>query len=224
MKQDTVHTDDIIYQPYLWTQSNLLLLRESGIITNAHSWPHVFRLLYRLILNPSHRVIQTVLKEKQTFLSKNILGVHIRTAGLLCDVPEIAEMISPEMVISLPTVIQTYISKSAFDMSKYVIFLSTDSIIVESYILSTLGKNYSIILPQNGKRGHSNTFPTREVLFRSISDLFMMAQSSYLLFGLTSSFGKLMYYLSNSSGYGCIPQHQRYVIIDTSYIKYCCFL
>ena len=108
------------------TASNLKLLKSLGIIS-TESWSEYQAVMYRLLLNPSSTVINSVNGLMNEFhLSRFSVAVHVRCAGKLADHKEKTKMVLPYQFASIAGMVKEELNKLSNADSKTV-FLSTDS-------------------------------------------------------------------------------------------------
>ena len=108
------------------TASNLKLLKSLGIIS-TESWSEYQAVMYRLLLNPSNTVINSVNGLMNEFhISRFSVVVHVRCAGKLADHKEKTKMVLPYQFASIAGMVKEELNKLSNADSKTV-FLSTDS-------------------------------------------------------------------------------------------------
>ena len=148
------------------TRSSLKLLKSLGIIS-TESWSEYQAVMYRLLLNPSSTVINSVNGLMNEFhLSRFSVAVHVRCAGKLADHKE-------------RTMVKEELNKLSNADSKTV-FLSTDS----SYALreiTHLLNGTKVFTNTNVVRGHSDFDRERTILRSTMTDLFMLTKSNVFI-------------------------------------------
>ena len=156
--------------------------------------------VYRVLLNPIPEVQFQVQKYKHQYFMKynHTLGIQIRTGGCLADCREKREMSSLQDLIRLPSYIQEIMNKTGMVANSTLIFISTDSTIVENYLQRVMGYPYHLLSVNIFKRSHSLINPSEEVMKRNLVDLYLLAECDALIFCSGSGFGHMAYYLSKS--------------------------
>ena len=173
------------------TQANIQTLQTRKVLKANETYEDLQRILYRLLLNPTHELQSVINSFKATHFTKRyVFSVHIRMGGYLADVPERTEMMSLARLKRLPSVIQNAIVSWDFDAGNTVLFLSTDSTYAEKYIRKRLGKDYTIVTTNSFYRGHTGRSNSVAVQ-RALIDLHLLADSDALLIGLGSGFGRV---------------------------------
>ena len=161
------------------TRSNLKLLKGLGIIS-TESWSEYQAVMYRLLLNPSSTVINSVNGLMSEFhLSRFSVAVHVRCAGKLADHKERTKMVLPYQFASIAGMVKEELSKLSNADSKTV-FLSTDS----SYALreiTHLLNGTKVFTNTNVVRGHSDFDRERTILRSTMTDLFMLTKSNVFI-------------------------------------------
>lgn len=161
------------------TASNLKLLKSLGIIS-TESWSEYQAVMYRLLLNPSSTVINSVNGLMNEFhLSRFSVAVHVRCAGKLADHKERTKMVLPYQFASIAKMVKEELNKLSHADSKAV-FLSTDS----SYALreiTHLLNGTKVFTNTNVVRGHSDFDRERAILRSTMTDLFMLTKSDVFI-------------------------------------------
>ena len=173
------------------TQANIQTLQTRKVLKANETYEDLQRILYRLLLNPTHELQSVINSFKATHFTKRyVFSVHIRMGGYLADVPERTEMMSLARLKRLPSVIQNAMVSWDFDAGNTVLFLSTDSTYAEKYIRKRLGKDYTIVTTNSFYRGHTGRSNSVAVQ-RALIDLHLLADSDALLIGMGSGFGRV---------------------------------
>ena len=161
------------------TASNLKLLKSLGIIS-TESWSEYQAVIYRLLLNPSSTVINSVNGLMNEFhLSRFSVAVHVRCAGKLADHKEKTKMVLPYQFASIAGMVKEELNKLSHAESKTV-FISTDS----SYALreiTHLLNGTEVFTNTNVVRGHSDFDRERTILRSTMTDLFMLTKSNVFI-------------------------------------------
>ena len=161
------------------TASNLKLLKSLGIIS-TESWSEYQAVMYRLLLNPSNTVINSVNGLMNEFhLSRFSVAVHVRCAGKLADHKEKIKMVLPYQFASIAGMVKEELNKLSNADSKTV-FLSTDS----SYALreiTHLLNGTKVFTNTNVVRGHSDFDRERTILRSTMTDMFMLTKSDVFI-------------------------------------------
>lgn len=146
-----------------------------------------------MTLNPPEKSIKSILKERrELFRDKFVVGVHIRTGGVLSDCPEKREFVNVDYLPEITSKVSTFLLNEVSQYENLAVYISTDSKIVEDYISKTLGKNYTVVFPYIGTRGHSTIRVTSpEIVRRSVIDLYLFAQCNTIVIGKGSNFGNI---------------------------------
>ena len=146
------------------TASNLKLLKSLGIIS-TESWSEYQAVMYRLLLNPSSTVINSVNGLMNEF--------H------LSDHKEKTKMVLPYQFASIAGMVKEELNKLSNADSKTV-FLSTDS----SYALreiTHLLNGTKVFTNTNVVRGHSDFDRERTILRSTMTDLFLLTKSNVFI-------------------------------------------
>ena len=189
------------------TQANIQTLQARKVLKANETYEDLQRILYRLLLNPTHELQSVINSFKATHFTKRyVFSVHIRMGGYLADVPERTEMMSLARLKRLPSVIQNAMVSWDFDAGNTVLFLSTDSTYAEKYIRKRLGKDYTIVTTNSFYRGHTGRSNSVAVQ-RALIDLHLLADSDALLIGMGSGVNvRVAHALGVGSGFGRVAK------------------
>ena len=172
------------------TMDNLQSLRERNILSAKESYYGFKRLLYRLILNPTPELQNMIHSfQKNHFTKQYVFAIQIRTGGCLADYSEGVEMMSVDELERLPGVIVSAMASWNFNAGNTVLFLSTDSTLVEMFIKQQLGSMYTVITSNDFHRGHTKGMPSGAAVQSALLDLFLLSDSDALLVCRQSGFG-----------------------------------
>lgn len=161
------------------TASHLKLLKSLGIIS-TESWSEYQAVMYRLLLNPSSTVINSVNGLMNEFhLSRFSVAVHVRCAGKLADHKERTKMVLPYQFASIAKMVKEELSKLSNADSKTV-FLSTDSSYALREITHLLNET-KVFTNTNVVRGHSDFDRERTILRSTMTDLFLLTKSDVFI-------------------------------------------
>ena len=148
------------------TRSNLKLLKSLGIIS-TESWSEYQAVMYRLLLNPSSTVINSVNALMNEFhLSRFSVAIHVRCAGKLADHAE-----------------------------NKTVFLSTDSSFAMREITHLLNGT-KVFTNTNVVRGHSDFDRGLTILRSTMTDLFMLTKSDVFIGVDRSGFSRVAFAIS----------------------------
>ena len=161
------------------TRSNLKLLKSLGIIS-TESWSDYQAVMYRLLLNPSSTVINSVNALMNQFhLSRFSVAIHVRCAGKLADHKEKTKMVVPYQFASIAGMVKEELNKLSNAENKTV-FLSTDSSFALREITHLLNGT-KVFTNTNVVRGHSDFDRERTILRSTMTDLFMLTKSDVFI-------------------------------------------
>ena len=181
-------------------------LKEYGILKPKDSFYDYDRVMLRLLLNPSYDLRYLILKEKHRLFAKRpVLGVQIRTAGLLANVKERISFINETALQAIPKLIEDTIASYRFSNTLKGIYLSSDSRIAEELVNRTLGARYPILSTNLFKKGHSTHNPDGSIVNRALIDVFMLAECDGLLTTKQSGFGTISSILAETKKKAMIP-------------------
>lgn len=192
MDSDVLVLSDLrLARKYLFTEENLERINALNLTGSPLSWRGVQRLIYRFMLNPIEETIDTILQQSEQLGPKqNVLGLHIRSAGKLADRKERVAMITPEILVQIPQRIRRMIALMHVPMENVVIYLSTDSTVIERF-LREIFADVRIVVYNPFRRGHTtgggaNYFTIQQ----AITDMFMIAQADTAMYTLHSGFSE----------------------------------
>ena len=202
LPQANLVTIDFRNNKQLNTKRNLNLLKQLGII-KTRNWREYQKVIYRLLLNPSLRVqnsIQNVLRDlpSQWFS----VAVHIRCAGNLAEYKEKVQMIKKKQLGHVSSLIKTlYKRNNAY--SNHAVFLATDSKYALDKLTSLL-KPIHVISNTQVIRGHS-TGANQIIVASSLTDLFLLSRSNAFIGVKRSGFSKVALGMSDPKVVKLIP-------------------
>lgn len=127
--------------------------------------------------------------------SYNQIGVHVRCGGVLANTPEGATLVSLPILKRIPNMI-VEIAKKIPPEGVYV-FLSTDSNIAFNYLNHTVP--YTVKQSSLYQIGHAEFDPNDSIVKRSLIDIFLMAESPYLIITSGSGFSMVIREIGNHS-------------------------
>lgn len=190
----------------LYTSRNLRLLRQWGIIKSA-SWKEYKEVIYRLLLNPSRHVMNSVENVMSQVPSKQFsVSAHIRCAGNLAEFKEGVRMVTEQKFASISRMIVSAVKQNRV-VANQSVFIATDS----SYALTKLTSLVHPIKVYSNKqvmRGHS-TIADRNVVHSSLTDLFLLTKSKVFIGVDRSGFSNVAAMLSNFNCVRWIRAHWR---------------
>ena len=191
-------------------------LKAYGILKRSDSFYDFDQLMLRLLLNPSYDLRYIILKEKRRFFAERpVLGVQIRTAGLLADRKERISFINETELQRIPQLIMDTIANYQFSNTLKGIYLSSDSQIAENLVNRTVGMHYPIFTTNLFMRGHTTANPKDAVVNRALIDVFMLAECDGLLTTRRSGFGDISSILSRTRKKSVIPITRKTVVIPS---------
>ena len=105
-------------------------MREMGLLQKNEGWGEFHNHLIRVFYNPSPKLMETILKERERIGSKkNQIGAHVRCGGALADSAERTAMVTPKILATVPDEIIRVINVSQVPKNDAYLYLSTDSTI-----------------------------------------------------------------------------------------------
>ena len=176
------------------------VLRSIGFLEDSEGYREFERYITRLLWNPSRLLMKEIRKERRRIGStKYQVGVHIRCAGLLADIHEGVAIVTPEILSTVPSRIERLLNQSNIPRNLVYVYLSTDSSIAYKKISESVSpvpvKSTSLY-----KRGHTTDFRVNsDAVKRAFIDLFLIAQSQYLLLTKNSGFSMMIDWLNSYS-------------------------
>ena len=158
----------------LYSSNNLHLFKRLGIINNLH-WAEYHAVIYRLLLNPSEGVqnsVQTVLSQFPT--KWFTVAAHIRCAGKIANYKEGTVMVGERQLPSIAEKIRALLKVYSGE-SNQTLFIATDSSYALEYLSQAL---YPIQVLSNNQvvRGHS-TGTKQLIVHSTLTDLFLLTRS-----------------------------------------------
>ena len=176
------------------TKSNLGLFKRLGII-RTESWEEYQAVMYRLLLNPSSAIIDSVHSLMNEFrVNKFSVALHIRCAGRLADRKERTKMVLPYQFASIVGMVKKELQNISHSEGQTV-FLSTDS----SYALeeiSSLLRPIKLLTNSHVVRGHSDFDRNITVIRSTITDLLLLTKSDVFIGVDRSGFSRVASALS----------------------------
>ena len=157
-----------------YNSKNLYLFKRLGIIEQL-SWAEYHAVIYRLLLNPSEGVqnsVQTVLSQFPT--KWFTVAAHIRCAGKMANYKERTVMVGERQLPSIAEKIRALL-KVYSGKGNQTVFIATDSSYALEYLSRTL---YPIQVLSNNLvvRGHS-TGAKQPIVHSTLTDLFLLTRS-----------------------------------------------
>ena len=176
------------------TKSNLGLFKRLGII-RTESWEEYQAVMYRLILNPSSAIIDSVHSLMNEFrVNKFSVALHIRCAGRLADRKERTKMVLSYQFASIVGMVKEELQNISHSEGQTV-FLSTDS----SYALeeiSSLLRPIKLLTNNHVVRGHSDFDRNNTIIRSTITDLLLLTKSDVFIGVDRSGFSRVASALS----------------------------
>lgn len=162
---------------FIYTEENLKIINEYNITGFPITWIQIQHVIFRLIINPLEETIQTI--QQQLFLlepMENVLGIHIRCAGLLADQKERVAMIRSIELVQLPSHIRRIAQLIKQPIQNITIFLSTDSSIAEKFLKIVLA-DYHVHVFNPFRRGHTTGGRANYLTIQqAIVDMYLLSQ------------------------------------------------
>ena len=143
------------------------------------------------MLNPIEETIQTIHEQSALLGPKeNVLGLHIRCAGRLADRKERVAMITPVVLLQIPQRIRKMIDLMNVPMKQVVMYLSTDSTVVERY-LREIFADMRIVVYNPFRRGHTTGGAANYLTIQqAITDMFLISQAKTIMYTSFSGFSE----------------------------------
>ena len=196
--RSVVNYDCRLSKDIINTPENVAILREEGILDSYNEFRWYQRVLYRILLNPSQDVIQAILDFRaKHFEGKTVFGIQIRMGGCWSNFNEKLSMMTVEELKKIPSIIRNAMSEYKYNPVNTVLYLSTDSTHVESFMKHSL-YDYSIITSTEFSRSHSRTLSDSESLKGALMDIFLLADSDSLFVCKGSGFGRMSKYMTRA--------------------------
>ena len=212
-------SDERPHRIHIANSTILSELKAYGILKQNDSFYDYDRVMLRLLLNPSTDLRELIFQEKhRVFSQRPILGVQIRTAGLLADHIEGISFINETALQQIPRLIMDTIANFQFLSTLKGIYLSSDSRIAEAFVNETIGMYYPIFSTNLFNRSHTRRNPADVFVKRAIIDVFMLAECDGLLTTWGSGFGSVSSILAPTQKKSVIPV-TREMISNFSQIK-----
>ena len=162
---------------FIYTEENLKIINEYNITGFPITWIQIQHVIFRLIINPLEETIQTI--QQQLFLlepMENVLGIHIRCAGLLAYQKERVAMIRSIELVQLPSHIRRIAQLIKQPIQNITIFLSTDSSIAEKFLKIVLA-DYRVHVFNPFRRGHTTGGRANYLTIQqAIVDMYLLSQ------------------------------------------------
>lgn len=190
--RDVRLTDCRMPRAMLERPAQINLMRRLGVMENNEDMDDFWRLLFRLLLNPTPDLQSMIMEFRAThFTKQHVFAVQMRMGGCLADMQEISEMMSLRELERLPSVIIDGMKAWNFSKRSTVIFLSSDSSYAEKYVAEALGSSFTVVTSHFFRRGHTSGRAELDATRRAIIDLFLVADSDALLVCRGSGYGKI---------------------------------
>ena len=165
------------------------ILRRIGFLTNEEGWWDYKRNVLRLILNPIEKLQKEIMQERRRIGPSNSqIRVHVRCGGVLADTPEETTLVNLPILKTIPSMI-VEMAERLLPREAYV-FLSTDSSLAFNYLNHTVP--YRLIQSSLYHIGHAEYDPDDSIVKRSLIDIFLMADSPYLIITSASGFSMVI--------------------------------
>lgn len=186
---DSVLFDSRIRRSTYYTDENLKILRESGVLEKDQDWRHLLRLIYRVILTPEPSIVKDIQEVKRLLSKPKTFGVHIRSGGYLANSFERMSMISKNGVLKIPQQIMQICQERNIDPNAWNLFISSDSDTVTRYIKNEFNSTFNIVISTKYKRGHTTSGHLRnDTLKSALIDLHILGDCDLLLVTKGSGF------------------------------------
>ena len=167
-------------------------LRQRNLIREDETVQHFITKVLRILLNPSPHILKNVIDfSRSHFDHKTVLGIQIRTGGCVANFQELKSMMSIQEIRQFPSYINNIMSKELLRIDNTVIFLSTDSDLVEEYIREQLNNDIEIITANIYKRSHSRGKASEESISGALLDTLLLARADVLITCSGSGFGRV---------------------------------
>ena len=173
-------------------------LREMGLLQKNEGWGDFHKHLIRVFYNPSPQLMTTILKERARIGPKtNQIGAHVRCGGALADSVEKTSMVTPEVLTTVPQMIQN-LTDGFLPQGNAYLYLSTDSTIAYRNISEALYP-MRVVTTDLHHRGHTTTSRVEtQAIKRAYIDLYLMSESQRLLLSSHSSFSRIIRWMSGA--------------------------
>lgn len=168
------------------------ILRQKNLISKDETVFDFNTKVLRILLNPAPHILNNFIDfSRSHFKHKTVLGIQIRTGGCVANFHELKSMMSLQEIRQFPSFINSVISKELLRMDKTVVFLSTDSDLVEEYIREQLNSDIEIITANIYKRSHSRGKANEESVSGALLDTLLLARADVLITCSGSGFGRV---------------------------------
>lgn len=165
------------------------ILRRNGFLSNEEGWWDYRRIVLRLFLNPIEKLQKEIMWERRRIGPSNSqIGVHVRCGGVLANTPEETTLVNLPILKTIPSMI-VEMAERLLPEEAYV-FLSTDSSLAFNYLNHTVP--YRLIQSSLYHIGHAEYDPDDSIVKRSLIDIFLMAESQFLIVTSSSGFSKVI--------------------------------
>ena len=173
-------------------------LREMELLGENEGWDEFYHHLIRVFYNPSPQLMTTILKERARIGPKtNQIGAHVRCGGALADSVERTSMVTPEVLTTVPQMIQN-LTDGFLPQGNAYLYLSTDSTIAYRNISEALYP-MRVVTTDLYHRGHTTTNRVEtQAIKRAYIDLYLMSESQRLLLSSHSSFSRIIRWMSGA--------------------------
>ena len=174
-------------------------LRQIGFLKDNEGWEEYHRYVIRLFFYPKPSLVKEIQQERRRIgLSSNQIGVHLRCGGYLADVNENVAMVTAEILSSIPQKMTELYNHHQGGNETYF-YLSTDSSFAAAYIVESM-KPVTVVSTNLYCRGHSTIgLTSNSTLLRALMELHLVSQSNSLLLTSSSTFSRIIRWMSNAS-------------------------
>lgn len=159
----------------------------------------VKRMLLRLLLNPSEKLRDLLLKEKERLLVlPHTIGLQLRMGGRYADSPERYSGVPISRIGEVINQVRTIIKKNKWKGNVQV-YISSDSSYTVDLIRNMTRKEFPVVVANLFVRGHTRkgNLDRNAVLSQVMTDMYFMAISDKVVVTWPSSLGRYMCFISN---------------------------
>lgn len=174
-------------------------LRHCGVLNSNEGWDEYHTIVIRLFYYPNRELVREIIQERKRIgPSAHQIGAHIRCGGYLADVNENVAMVTAEILSSIPQkMIELYNHHQGGNETYF--YLSTDSSFAAAYIVESM-KPVTVVSTNLYCRGHSTIgLTSNSTLLRALMELHLVSQSNSLLLTSSSTFSRIIRWMSNAS-------------------------
>ena len=218
---DSMLFDSRIHRSTYYTNENLKILQDSGVLEKGQDWRHLLRLIYRVILTPEPSILKDIEEVKSLLYKPNTFGVHIRSGGYLANSFERMSMISESGVRKIPQQIRQICKERNIDPNGWNVFISSDSDSVARFIKKEFNSTFNVVISSKYKRGHTTSGHLQNDSLKSaLIDLHILGDCSLLLVTKGSGFSTVAESMAFPSPVYFIPVNRTILprLNDTSQI------